>query len=518
MKRTNLYLLLVVIIGLLLRVFLALNQQILETDSPDYIVSGVNLIRGNGYVAIENLANLWFSPLYPLFIGIGSIIFDNLEILSRGISVLFGVLLIPLIYLLYKKLFGNELEALLASSLIAFYPALSYISTVAYADSLYIFLVYAFVLFGYLATKTNKFYYYLISGALIGLAYLTRHEGAGYLILFLIILVLYNFKKVNAIKLLSFSILTIIAFLLISMPYLIFLHEETGKWALTAKTNVILDARKEAIYSLDYEKINYGLNEDKTNLEIYSGKSGDVSYDQFFTKDFLSRYLKNFKDNLFLLVKIFPLLIISLIGMITRFNRAILYLILIFLYSIFLYPIFFVDERYLASAIPALAIFFLFGLFDIIKLCNNKLKGFKFPLTNNSKLFIITIVCILFLFSTLFIGIFLDSKYQKLDQATEQKVAGLWLKNYDPGSIVMARKPWVSFYSNGIFVKMPFASYQDTINYACSKNVKYLVIDERYVGSLRPQLSLLLDNSTEDMELVYDNEYNKNIKIYRLRC
>ena len=53
MKRTNLYLLLVVIIGLLLRVFLALNQQILETDSPDYIVSGVNLIRGNGYVAIE---------------------------------------------------------------------------------------------------------------------------------------------------------------------------------------------------------------------------------------------------------------------------------------------------------------------------------------------------------------------------------------------------------------------------------------------------------------------------------
>src|SRR3989344_3999808 len=436
MKRTNLYLLLVVIIGLLLRVFLALNQQILETDSPDYIVSGVNLIRGNGYVAIENLANLWFSPLYPLFIGIGSIIFDNLEILSRGISVLFGVLLIPLIYLLCKKLFGNELEALLASSLVAFYPALSYISTVAYADSLYIFLVYAFVLFGYLTTKTN----------------------------------------------------------------------------------VILDAREEAIYSLDYEKINYGLNEDKTNLEIYSGKSGDVSYDQFFTKDFLSRYLKNFKDNLFLLVKIFPLLIISLIGMITRFNRAILYLILIFLYSIFLYPIFFVDERYLASAIPALAIFFLFGLFDIIKLCNNKLKGFKFPLTNNSKLFIITIVCILFLFSTLFIGIFLDSKYQKLDQATEQKVAGLWLKNYDPGSIVMARKPWVSFYSNGIFVKMPFASYQDTINYACSKNVKYLVIDERYVGSLRPQLSLLLDNSTEDMELVYDNEYNKNIKIYRLRC
>ena len=171
------------------------------------------------------------------------------------------------------------------------------------------------------------------------------------------------------------------------------------------------------------------------------------------------------KDNLFLLVKIFPLLIISLIGMITRFNRAILYLILIFLYSIFLYPIFFVDERYLASAIPALAIFFLFGLFDIIKLCNNKIKGFKFPLTNNSKLLIIAIVCILFLFSTLFIGIFLDSKYQKLDQATEQKIAGLWLKNYDPGSIVMARKPWVSFYSNGIFVislKSYCSSFKET--------------------------------------------------------
>lgn len=178
-----------------------------------------------------------------------------------------------------------------------------------------------------------------------------------------------------------------------------------------------------------------------------------------------------------------------------------------------LYPIFFVDERYLAVTIPILLGFTLFGLFDLIRLFK------KEEVTAKLKILLTLILCLLFIASNLFINLALDEKYGKADQPVEQKEAGLWLKNYEPNSVVMARKPWVAFYSNSIFVKMPFSDYKDMIKYACLKNVKYLVIDERYVKELRPQLSFLLEQGTNDLKLVYENKGNKyKIIIYELKC
>ena len=160
-NKSFLIVLIILIVALGLRLYLLQSHKILETDSPAYIRLGQNLIAGKGYIDNEGYKNLWFPPLYPILIGISSLITNNLELASRLISILFGVLLIIPVFLFVKR-FYNEKSAYLASILTAIYPVLAYLSTIAYSDSLYIFLTMTIILVGWVTLTENKPYLYFI--------------------------------------------------------------------------------------------------------------------------------------------------------------------------------------------------------------------------------------------------------------------------------------------------------------------------------------------------------------------
>ena len=75
----------------------------------------------------------------------------------------------------------------------------------------------------------------------------------------------------------------------------------------------------------------------------------------------------------------------------------------------------------------------------------------------------------------------------------------------------MARKPQISFYANGHYVVLPFASYSDIIQFAKNKGATLLAVDERYITSTRPELSHLLseNDNINGLNLIYkDNKIN----------
>src|SRR3989338_4641110 len=520
-------------LALFIRIFIFQTQKVIETDGPYYAELGKNLISGHGYVDIEGNLNLLLTPLYPVLIGLLSLIIKNLELSARLISITFGVLLVIPVYLIAKKFHGKKI-GYLSALFIALYPPLVYISTITYTDSLYLFLLFTSLYIGWLALTENKIKLYLILGLMLGLCYLTRPEAVFYVLFFSVLIFLKFIKtlKVNMKQVISGLILLIFSFLIISSPYLIFLHEHTGKWSLSQKTDVVFKFRENTLYSPEYEKANFGLSADgkSLNLSPYdaTAKQSMLSVILSDPAGITKRYVSNiYAENSQIIPSLFPFIFIVIItiGIFSsswdkeNYKKE-LFLIVLSLYPLLLYPLFWVEERYLLPITPIFIIWLAKGSLELSNWAKKTLNNLSVKINNKIiPILIISLVLIAFLIGNLIITSSLNPKYEKSDQAIEHKEAGLWLKENVQNPVVMSRKPWVSFYSEGNFVMLPYADYNETINYARYNNVEYLVIDERYIPALRPQLTFLLnEENTKDLELVYKNtDYKYKILIYKLK-
>jgi hypothetical protein len=85
---------------------------------------------------------------------------------------------------------------------------------------------------------------------------------------------------------------------------------------------------------------------------------------------------------------------------------------------------------------------------------------------------------------------------------TRGREAGLWLKANSPAdSLVMSRDPEVVFYAERLWAASPNEDYARFIAYVRKRAAHYLVVDEREVTVIRPQLSFLLNEGSPPPEL-----------------
>jgi hypothetical protein len=85
---------------------------------------------------------------------------------------------------------------------------------------------------------------------------------------------------------------------------------------------------------------------------------------------------------------------------------------------------------------------------------------------------------------------------------TRGREAGFWLEsNSAADSLVMSRDPEVPFYAERSWVASPNEDYPRFIAYVRKRGANYLVVDEREVAVIRPQLSFLLDEASPPPEL-----------------
>ncbi|MAG20221.1 hypothetical protein CL618_02195 [archaeon] len=496
----NWKLLIIFVIALVLRIILVGLHKVIEEDGIIFAEVGKNFILGNGFLDIEGRIVSVITPFYSILIGFLYLILKNAELSGRVIAALFGSLLIFPVYLLGKEIY-NKKVGLISAFLIAIYPVLIFLSSIVYADSLYYFLVMFGAYFGFIALKKENKWLFFLTGILFALSYLTRVEGGGYLVIILGFII----SKKNWKKILKYGLFLFLGFLIISLPYFVFVHGITGKWQTNAKSTLVFQFGKAETYSEEYERNLFELvSDDKIRRDVYMEQYESV------LKPILENplnFLKNYFKNLYIenndLVKIFPLVLflIMFFGIFKSenlFKQS--YLAMFVLYPLLLYPVFFILTRYLVVMVPVFLIWLGKGLDEFGKI--SKKLGY----------FLILFV-VLFSLTGIVMSISHED-YGVSKEAIEHKEMGEWLKGNGYGEkIVMGRKAWVAYYSDSKQVYLPYDNYNEIKKYGCLNDVDLVVLDERFIRT-RPMLEEMLDMK----DYLYKIEEPFRIIVFELNC
>jgi hypothetical protein len=86
--------------------------------------------------------------------------------------------------------------------------------------------------------------------------------------------------------------------------------------------------------------------------------------------------------------------------------------------------------------------------------------------------------------------------------STSRRAAGFWLQENSPAdAMVMSRDTEVPFYAERSWAATPNEEYSRFISYVRKRGASYVVVGEREVTVIRPQLSFLMDESSPPPEL-----------------
>lgn len=206
--------LLITTLGLFLRLT-NLSPHKFYPDSYQSLVVSENISNyGNvvGYLGKEGMLYpdfvMWTRPGYPLAINLFNLFLDNKVLAAQMISLIAGVLSIPLAFLLIKEIFKSRASGLMGALLLA----LSFNHTVwggfIFTETLGIFLVLLLLwrLFSKIAVESKLAQVNdLVIGALVSLAFFTRYEYIIWLFT-TILLVILNSPKKPWVKILNLSV------------------------------------------------------------------------------------------------------------------------------------------------------------------------------------------------------------------------------------------------------------------------------------------------------------------------
>jgi 4-amino-4-deoxy-L-arabinose transferase-like glycosyltransferase len=226
------YIWLLLIISLSVRIYLSVFTYIIKNDSvafmqnAKYFASG-DFARGLGHD---------YHPLYSLIMAVLYKVVPNMELSGTIISVLFGTLTVIVFYLIGKSVFDQKVS-FVSAIVLAFHPYAVRFSADIISDSAYFFFFISALGSGYFAITNRKILLFVLTGICSALAYLTRPEGIGIIIIVAFWCALKDCVKIKGLwkeKLVSILIL-VVSFLVFSTPYIAFIKKETGLWSLTKK-------------------------------------------------------------------------------------------------------------------------------------------------------------------------------------------------------------------------------------------------------------------------------------------
>lgn len=188
-----------------------------ETDGIGYMVRAtgplfqVDPFHGPGYsLAIRVFQSMGMAPFAS----------------AKFVSVIFGTLLVLVTWLLLSS-FSTPREALLGTVLVAFSPITLLRSVTILSDVMAasLFLLTLAVL---LAPRQTRMWHFILAGAIAGLAYLTRHIYIVLLAVPVIYWLFYALRRGERIKSFMNPLAFYVAFLVIALPWFIFMAKMKG--------------------------------------------------------------------------------------------------------------------------------------------------------------------------------------------------------------------------------------------------------------------------------------------------
>lgn len=522
-------LLIALLIGLTLRIHVLALHTMIEIDGVAYAQLGVNWIQGKGYTETEGTYRWYYPPFYPVQIGLASLVIGDPDLSGCLVSLIYGLAISVSLFYLGRRVVGWQ-PALLAAVLALLHPRFIDVSVSVLAESTFIALYFCCALIGYFGIRKRSMQLLLVSGILGALAFLTKPAAVpligtiGLWLTGLAILERWGVKKYAA-CVAAFSVPVI----LLSLPWLIHLHDFFGRWTtseLVARNLPRLQLRM----ANDDEFKEYILREDGLEKRYHAAPSGpaerlvlgDIIREN--PRGFVRTYWRQFKEQIrHLLEGLMPLRAALLAGMFVypllfwRNSEKRLWGLfsLTMLLPLLVFPSVYVSLRYVLPLIPFIM---LTGSAFILAVADRLGRAAGRPaqiviVTSAGVALLALVECALFVKKQPAVRGNFDPR--------EFMVAGKWLKEeFGAGRRIMAYSPQMAYYAEGESVVLPHATPEEVARYARHREVEFVAVDERFTPKRRKPAAPLLDksNAPEGFELIYDAtpQTAQRIVIYRL--
>lgn len=507
-----------------LRVALVRADRIVRWDEPDYLILGRNLVTGHGYT-VSGQPDLHYPPLFPLTTGLLYLLTGDMKLGSDICFVVFGTLVLLPFYWLVKRLFGARV-AVIAAVLLCFFPALtaSVLFWGTMIEPLYLFLLYGALCALWIAwdrgatlnSGKSSTMACLASGILFGLAYLTKPEATVYVGLMSVLLLLANLWRRGwepAFRLPLWRIVIgllvlLLAFVAVVSPYFAYIYRHTGRFMVTGKLGVTYVAGEGAVERDPglYDRALSQLDEAGEEIIWFSADRFKYSIWSLVKSDplgFLRRTWRNVNtlESLLFRREVFPfyLLILVSLGLFgsawsrERLIKELFLLAIVAPVGIFL-P-FHIELRYFAPMLPVFLLWVAKGVVAFADWLQSTWSNLSSRTPRHLSLGLSCLIC------SLLVLYFLVLQPRVVSDGlaglnTSRRAAGLWLKANSPaGALVMSRDTEVPFYAERRWTATPNEDYERFIAYVRKRGANYLVVDEREVTVIRPQLALLLNEN-----------------------
>jgi hypothetical protein len=308
----------------------------------------------------------------------------------------------------------------------------------------------------------------------LGLAYLTRPEGIGYVLVYLIWIVVDGVLRKKWFKKLILMGVLIPSVFVFVIPYVLFIHQETGQWLISKKA---VETQSQFLKS--------GADKGDSLKDIEQNKPTKGNLGMLWAFRNMIRFLP-FVIYHYLRAYHLSLWLFLLFGLI-RVRRKI-FPYELFLASLVLFHLFSLSTfihstiRFSIPVIP-LSLFWAGAGISEMKRYLEKIR-----ISNPEK--------VIFLFISVVILTQLpQSLTPERRNRADQKKVGLWLKQNTPqNAIIMSNSPFEAFYADREFVLLPPGistpgnsgkSYNEIIDYAKKEGVRYILVN-RHTHEMNP--------------------------------
>lgn len=470
----------------------AATNMVVYPDSTLYLSFAKAMLNGKFSFNFSGGDETILPPLYPILDALFAFFNGKIETSAVLVSALAGALLITPVFYIAKTVY-NEKAAWISAVFVFLSPILIHWSGAMVTESLFITLFISGIAVCLYGIERRKWIIFLISGALIGMSYMTRVIGfvavpiLGLWLVFAFLVIDrpndkkpgINFKEAF-VPVLTFAF----GFMLVTGFYLVKLHSFYGYWTLAGA---------------------YGSIKGTISYEGSATKAGwEGARKQTVEESALSKLVKKVSINLvnYSLALLFMLTIGSIFviaGILFRWK--ILYLvsvIVIYFAALLVQPMSpMLDERvrYLSPVFP---IFLIIASGGILRIGD-------FVKSTGARKKIISVMFIIVLLSyTLYLKRFPVKFHSWGDHfVSVNENVGLWMKEKLPQPLrIMSRKPFIPFYADGVWFITP-PTFPEVIQLAKEKSVDYIVLDMDIDFVKRPALRFLFYQKQVPAELSF---------------
>ncbi len=517
---------LVVLTGITRLVYVGYERTVWG-DEPFYLWLGRNWFRGDGYsFAFSGHWDYHHTPGYPFITGVLALLTRDMQRASDWSYILFSVLLVCMVYGVARRVYGIR-SAFAAGVIVALAPAMAIMPLFwgTMTEVPYLAMAFTGVFFAHRAYRQPRALDAGLAGVFFALAYYVRPEvivylGAMGLVLGLRALVRPPHTFRATIKRLGYPALLGILFLAALFPYLYQVRQETGAWTVSQKVGTHF-ATASGLASGRFQQFDietWGLDSGGLEVIFFSTDIADASASEYILAD-PGGYLKTIYGNtLDLLNELnsphllpsFALLFIGLALLRWSWHRGRAwdeFFLMATLLPGLSFILFFVQERYIATLIPTLFIWFGHGVMESGDWLAQTLSQLRhgdsstvdtrgeLPRSTWGRSLVWIPLFLLALFMLFWTPRQIATATNPGSTRAVHNLASTALVSITaPDDIVMARYVSIPFHAGAEWIPTPAATIDEVLTYARNKGADYWAIDGFEAHSLRPQFSQLIDD------------------------